>query len=46
MPNSLEKERSLMQKMLYDRPYGSWQKEKRENYPAYRLEKIAYKYGT
>ena len=22
----LKKERSLMQKMLYDRPYGSWQK--------------------
>ena len=26
MPNGLKKERSLMQKMLYDRPYGSWQK--------------------
>ena len=43
MPNGLKKERSLMQKMLYD----LWKlaKEKRENYPAYRLEKIAYKYG-
>ena len=34
-----------MQKMLYDRPYRKLAKEKRENYPAYRLEKIAYKYG-